>query len=186
MEATTAAAQFPAAMETISTGHWKLSSRAATNDRHCPVSSNNAQGNRFSQHEKETPMSDSYPLPTEPESIVTPLIERFHSGKVSAMMALYDPEAVFIANDGRTITDHTEIAARLERDLRLGLPPKAKARYVFVAGDIAQIVLDRSIDSTGPTANTCTLEARRATSHAAARMDDGGYLIDNNQETAVR
>lgn len=56
-------------------------------------------------------MSDSYPLPTEPEGIVAPLLERFHSGKVSATMALYHPEAVFIANDRRTITDHTEIAA---------------------------------------------------------------------------
>jgi hypothetical protein len=27
------------------------------------------------------------------------------------MMALYAPEAVFIAKDGRTITDRTEIAA---------------------------------------------------------------------------
>ena len=31
------------------------------------------------------------------------------------MMSLYAPEAVFIAKDGRTITDHTEIAAQLER-----------------------------------------------------------------------
>jgi hypothetical protein len=77
------------------------------------------------------------------------------------MMALYDPEAVFIANDGRTITDHTEIAARLERDLRLGLPLKAKARHVFVAGDIAQIVLDWSIDGTGPHGSELGLTGRK-------------------------
>ena len=82
-------------------------------------------------------MSESFPLPTEAEGVIPSLVERFSSGKVSAMMALCDPEAVFIANDGRTITDHTEIAARLKRDLRLGLPLKAKARHVFVAGDIA-------------------------------------------------
>lgn len=75
-------------------------------------------------------MSYSYPLPTEPEGIVAPLLKRFHSVKVSAITALYDPEAIFIANDGRTITDHTEIAARQERDLRPGLPPKPKARHV--------------------------------------------------------
>jgi quercetin dioxygenase-like cupin family protein len=56
-------------------------------------------------------MSESYSLPTEPEGIVASLVERFNSGKVSAMMGLYAPEAVFIAKDGRTITDHTEIAA---------------------------------------------------------------------------
>ena len=71
-------------------------------------------------------MSDSYPLPTEPEGIVAPLPKRFHSGKVSAIRALYGPEAIFIANEGRTITDHAEIAARLERDLRLGLPRRPR------------------------------------------------------------
>jgi ketosteroid isomerase-like protein len=82
--------------------------------------------------------------------MVATLLERFNSGKVSAMMSLYAPEAVFIAKDGTTITDHTEIAAQLERDLKLGLPLEAKARHVFVADDIAQIVLDWSIDGTGP------------------------------------
>ena len=85
-------------------------------------------------------MSESYSLPTEPEGMVATLLERFNSGKVSAMMSLYAPEAVFIAKDGRTITDHTEIAAQLERDLKLGLPLEARARHVFVADDIAQIV----------------------------------------------
>ena len=37
-------------------------------------------------------MSESYSLPTEPEGVVASLIERFNSGKVSAMMALYEPE----------------------------------------------------------------------------------------------
>ena len=42
-------------------------------------------------------MSESYSLPTEPEGMVATLLERFNSGKVSAMMSLYAPEAVFIA-----------------------------------------------------------------------------------------
>ncbi|HMG64909.1 MAG TPA: hypothetical protein VK599_18345, partial [Streptosporangiaceae bacterium] len=36
------------------------------------------------------------------------------------------------------------------RDLKYGLPLEARARHVFAAGDIAQIVLDWSIDGTGP------------------------------------
>ena len=121
-------------------------------------------------------MSESFSLPTEPEGIVATLLERFNSGKVSAMMSLYAPEAVFIANDGRTITDRTEFAAQLERDLKLGLPLEAKARHVFVGDDIAQIVLDWSIDGTGPDGKHVHLEARPATSCAAARMDSGGTL----------
>lgn len=80
-------------------------------------------------------MSESYSLPTEPEGMVATLLERFNSGKVSAMMSLYAPEAVFIAKDRTTITDHTEIAVQLERDLNLGLPLEAKARHVFVTDE---------------------------------------------------
>src|SRR5262245_24246712 len=88
---------------------------------------------------KEIAMSKSYSLPTEPEGVVPSLIERFNSGKVSAMETLYEG-AVVIADDGRTVTDRAGIAAELERDLSLGLPLEAKARHVFVNGDIAQIV----------------------------------------------
>ena len=95
-------------------------------------------------------MSKSFPLPTEPEGVIPSLIERFNSGKVEAMMALYAPEAVFIANDGRTITDRTEIAAQFQRDMSLGLPLKANVRHVFVGDDTAQIVVDWSIDGKGP------------------------------------
>ena len=131
-------------------------------------------------------MSKSFLLPTQPEGIVASLLERFNSGKVSAMMGLYAPEAVFIANDGRTITDHNEIAAELGRDLKLGLPLVAKARHVFVAGDIAQIVLDWSIDGTGPDGEHVHLEG--SASDIVRRGADGlwRYLIDNPLGTAVR
>ena len=131
-------------------------------------------------------MSDSYPLPTEPEDVIPSLVERFNSGKVSAMMALHAPESVFIANDGRTITDHAEIAARLERDLRLGVPLVAKVRHVFVADDIAQIVVDWSIDGTGPDGERVHLGGTAC--DIVRRGADGcwRYIIDNNQGTAVR
>ena len=131
-------------------------------------------------------MSESFPLPTEPEGVIPSLIERFNSGKVEAMMALHAPESVFIANDGRTITDHAEIAARLEQDLTLGLPLKAKVRHVFVADDIAQIVVDWSIDGTGPDGKQVHLGG--SASDVVRRGADGfwRYLIDNNQGTAVR
>ena len=129
-------------------------------------------------------MSESYSLPTEPEGMVATLLERFNSGKVSAMMSLCAPEAVFIAKDGRTITDHTEIAAQLERDLELGLPLEAKARQVLL--DIAQIALDWSIDGTAPDGKHVHLGG--SASDILRRGADGlwRYLIDNNQGTAAR
>jgi hypothetical protein len=43
------------------------------------------------------------------------LLKRFNSGGISTMMTLYEPQAVLIAKDGRTVTDRTEI----ERDQSL-------------------------------------------------------------------
>ena len=131
-------------------------------------------------------MSESYSLPTKPEDVIPSLIERFNSGKVSAMMALHAPESVFIDNDGQTITDHAEIAARLERDLKLGLPLDAKVRHVFVAHDIAQIVVDWSIDGTRPDGEDVHL--RGTACDIVRRGADGHwrYIIDNSLGTAVR
>ena len=131
-------------------------------------------------------MSKSFPLPTEPEGVIPSLIERFNSGKVEAMMALYAPEAVFIAKDGRTITDRTEIAAQFKRDMSLGLPLKANVRHVFVGDDTAQIVVDWSIDGKGPNGEDVHLGG--SASYIVRRGADGfwRYIIDNNQGTAVR
>src|SRR5215831_18085649 len=94
--------------------------------------------------------------------------------------------AVLIAGDGRTVTDRVEISAELERDLSLGLPLEAKARHVFVNGDIAQIVMDWSIDGTGPDGKHVHVEG--TASDVARRGADGlwRYLIDNRLGTAVR
>jgi ketosteroid isomerase-like protein len=131
-------------------------------------------------------MSDSFPLPTEPEGVIPSLIERFKSGRVSEVMALHEPKSVFVANDGRTITDHAEIAAILKRDIMLGLPVKAIVRHVFVADNIAQIVVDWSIDGTGPDGKHVHLGGSAC--DIVRRGADGRwrYIIDNNQGTAVR
>jgi hypothetical protein len=44
--------------------------------------------------EHETKMPESYALATEPEGVVASLLERFNSGKVSAMLAHLEPAAV--------------------------------------------------------------------------------------------
>ena len=131
-------------------------------------------------------MSKSFPLPTRPEGVIPSLIDRFNSRNVEEMMELYAPEAVFVANDGRTITDRSEIAAQFQRDMNLGLPLKAKVRHVFVGKDTAQIVVDWSIDGKGPDGKDVHLGG--SASDIVRRGADGHwrYIIDNNQGTAVR
>jgi ketosteroid isomerase-like protein len=141
---------------------------------------------RFNTPNRRFLMSESFPLPTEPEGVIPSLVERFNSGKVEVMMALYAPEAVFIANDGRIIRERTEIAAQFRRDMSLGLPLKANVRHVFVGDDTAQIVVDWSIDGKGPDGKDVHLGG--SASDIVRRGVDGfwRYIIDNNQGTAVR
>jgi uncharacterized protein (TIGR02246 family) len=131
-------------------------------------------------------MSESFPLPTEPEGVVPSLIERFKSGKINEVTALFEPQAVFVANDGQTITGHAEIGATLQRNIMLGLPVKTKVRHVFVADDIAQLVVDWSIDGKGPDGKPVHLAG--VACDVVRRGTDGRwrFIIDNNQGTAVR
>ena len=131
-------------------------------------------------------MADSFPLPTKPEGVIPSLVERFNARNVEAMMALYAPEAVFVANDGRIVTDRAEMAAQFQRDMSLGLPLKANVRHVFVGGDTAQIVVDWSIAGKTPDGEQVNLGG--SASDIVRRGADGlwRYIIDNNQGTAVR
>lgn len=134
----------------------------------------------------KTEQMKSFPLPTKPEDVIPSLVERFNSGDVNNQMALYAPEAVFVANDGRLVTDHTEIAAIIGHDIKLGLPLVTNVRHVFVAGDTAQIILDWSIEGTGPDGKEVHLGGSAC--DIVRRGADGfwRYIIDNNQGTAVR
>ncbi|SNT60631.1 Ketosteroid isomerase homolog [Asanoa hainanensis] len=131
-------------------------------------------------------MSDSFLLPTDPEQVVPSLVERFNSGEVSAMLPLYEADAVLVMRDGSTVTGHTAIAGQLEPDLKHGLPLDAKARHVFVAGDLAEIVLDWAIEGTGRDGEHVQFGGTAC--DVLRRGADGfwRYVIDNNQGTAMR
>ena len=102
------------------------------------------------------------------------LRERFNSGKVGAMMTLYEPEAVLIAKDGRTVTDPPRSlpywsvipasACRWRPRREMCSLPAISPRSCWTGQLMAQV----------PTASTCTSEARQAMSCAAALMDSGG------------
>lgn len=124
-------------------------------------------------------MSGSYPLPTEPEGIVAPLLKRFHSGKISAIMPPYDAEAVFITGNEGTITDHTEIAARLERDLAVCLMVKAKVDVCSLPAISPRIVLDCSIGGTGHDGKHVHLGGSASVIMRRAGDRRLRYLIDN-------
>jgi uncharacterized protein (TIGR02246 family) len=131
-------------------------------------------------------MSKSFSLPTKPEDVVPMLTERLASGKVSALIEMFDPQCVFVEDDGRAVIGHAEISSRLERFVEPGIPLVTNMRHIFVGDDIAQLVYDWWIDGTARdgkevhlTGTACDIVRRGA---------DGvwRFIIDNNQGTKVR
>jgi ketosteroid isomerase-like protein len=141
---------------------------------------------QFSQHERETEMSESFSPPARPEDMATALVERFNSGKVGELLPLYEPEAVLVKPDGHPIKGHTDIGADLESYLSFGLPLKVNARHVYTNDNIALIILDWAIDGTGPDGKQVHFHG--SASDVLRRGADGvwRYLIDNNQGTVLR
>ncbi|MGX9425250.1 MULTISPECIES: YybH family protein [Bradyrhizobium] len=131
-------------------------------------------------------MSESFPLPTEPEGVVPSLIERLNSGKVSALIEMFDPKCVFVEDDGRTVTGHADITVRLERFVEPGVPLVTKVRHIFVADDIAQLVYDWWIDGTGRDGKEVHLKGTAC--DIVRRGADGRwrFIIDNNQGAVLR
>jgi ketosteroid isomerase-like protein len=131
-------------------------------------------------------MPESFPLPTKPEAVVPSLIERLNSGKVSALIELFDPKCVFVEDDGRTVTGHADISVRLERFVEPGVPLVTKMRHVFVGDDTAQLVYDWWIEGMGRDGKEVRLNG---TACDIVRRGSDGYwrfIIDNNQGTKVR
>jgi len=128
----------------------------------------------------------TFPLPTRPEDVIPSLVERFNSGDINNQMALYEPGAVFVAEDGRLVTDREEISAIIGRDIVLGLSLKTNVRHIFSTEDVAQIILDWSIEGTGPDGQEVKLGGNAC--DIVRRGADGfwRYIIDNNQGTAIR
>jgi ketosteroid isomerase-like protein len=131
-------------------------------------------------------MSSAFTRPTEPEGLTASLLERFNTGEVSAMMGLYEEGAVFVTNSGEPVTDPAEIERHLEGFMSFGLPMKANARHVYVAGDVALIVLDWEVEGTGPDGSHVHLKG--SATDVAHRGADGfwRYAIDNPYGTRFR
>lgn len=128
----------------------------------------------------------TFPLPTRPEDVIPSLVERFNSGDINNQMALYEPGAVFVADDGRLVTDREEISAIIGHDIALGLSLKTNVRHIFATEDVAQIILDWFIEGTGPDGQQVRLGGNAC--DIVRRGADGfwRYIIDNNKGTAIR
>lgn len=131
-------------------------------------------------------MTPIYPLPRAPEDIVPALLKHLNSLDTEIMLHFYDSEAMLVDAAGVPQVGRDAIRKELTKYFSLGLQMQITARHIFVAGDIASLVLDWSYQGTASDGSAVNIVA---TANDIARRGADGYwryLIDNPFGTAVR
>jgi len=107
----------------------------------------------------------------------------FNSGAPDAVERVYEPGGVLVARPGVPVTG-PERAAANARLQALGVPIEVRPRHVYVADDIALLVVDWVIEGIGPDGDPVHVAG---TATDVARRDPDGtwrYVIDNPWGTA--
>ncbi|MFE3455373.1 YybH family protein [Nonomuraea sp. NPDC059194] len=110
-------------------------------------------------------------------------VAAFNTGDVNAVEQVYEDLAVLVPAPGQPMTGQARAAATRHL-LSLGLPIQAKPRHVYVADDIALLIVDWTIHGTAPDGTDVHLEG--TATDVARRGPDGRwrYVIDNPFGTA--
>lgn len=124
-------------------------------------------------------MTAKFALPTVPEDIVPALLAHLNSLDVETMLGFYDPHAMIIDAAGKPHVGREAIGAELAKYFSLGLQMSITQRHLFVAGDIASLILDWSYVGTARDGSQVNMVA--TATDIARRGADGcwRYLIDN-------
>lgn len=107
----------------------------------------------------------------------------FNSGDPAAVEAVYEDPGVLVPEPGRPVVGADRAAANA-RFQGLGLPVDVRPRHVYVADDIALLIVDWSIRGRGPDGSD--VDICGTATDVARRGVDGKwrYVIDNPFGTA--
>ncbi len=124
-------------------------------------------------------MTQKFALATKPEGIVPALLLHLNSLDVETMLGFYDPDGMIIDATGRAHVGREAIGAELAKYFSLGLQMSITQRHMFVADDIASLILDWSYIGTARDGTEINMVA--TATDIARRGGDGlwRYLIDN-------
>jgi len=103
----------------------------------------------------------------------------FADGDLDSAVALYEPEAAFVAQPGAVVTGTEAIREALSGFLALEPMFDLEVRKVFRAGDIALGFDDWTLTGTGPDGETISMSGQTTT--VLRQQADGSWLfvIDN-------
>nr|CTQ89704.1 conserved hypothetical protein [Kibdelosporangium sp. MJ126-NF4] len=110
-------------------------------------------------------------------------MDAFNRGDAAAIDEMFEEHGVLVPAPGQAMAGDARRAAQ-QHLLGFGLPMKATTRQIYVAGDIALILVDWSIQGTTP--NGDEVDMKGTSTDIARRGADGTwrYVIDNPFGTA--
>jgi len=97
-----------------------------------------------------------------------------NSRKIEAVLALYEPNAVLIGQDGTERRGVAAIREELAALLALGGTLEAKNRHALILGDIALLSADWRLETTTPDGAPLVVGGR--TAEVVRRQPDGRWL----------
>jgi ketosteroid isomerase-like protein len=127
---------------------------------------------------------DSVGLTDDPGEHPRIFARAFNTGDATLVEQVYEPGGILVPAPGRPVTGPDRAAAN-RRFLALGLPIDVRPRQVYVAGDIALLLVDWTIDGEGADGRRVHLGG--TATDVARRGPDGRwrYVIDNPFGTAT-
>lgn len=130
------------------------------------------------------PADGDLPLAGSPEQQPHVFAAAFNTGDPDAIERVYEQAGVLVSSPGVPTTGADRRAANA-RMASLGLPIEVRPRHVYVAEDIALLIVDWTIAGTTPDGEEVDIQG---TATDVARRDAEGtwrYIIDNPFGTAT-
>ncbi|HXV20966.1 MAG TPA: nuclear transport factor 2 family protein [Desulfuromonadales bacterium] len=121
-----------------------------------------------------------------PEEVDKLFAQAFSAGDLQALVALYEPDATLVPQQGQTVTGTAAIREALQGFLSLCGEFRIEVKSVIPAGDLALVRSDWSLVGTAP--GGCLIDLAGRGVEVVRRQPDGTwlYVIDNpfggNQE----
>lgn len=114
-----------------------------------------------------------------PEEVASLLGQAFNAGDLESILALYEPEAAFVAQPGETVTGTEALRETFGGFLALKPTFELEVKKVFRAGDVALSFVDWTLTGTGPDGETISMSVQG--SDVLREQQDGHWLfvIDN-------
>jgi uncharacterized protein (TIGR02246 family) len=118
-------------------------------------------------------MSDS-----RPEDVIRDFAVRLNEGDVAGALALYEPDAAFVPEPGRTVQGTPAIRGALERFVALEPTLSGEIQGVRMGGDVALVINRWSLRGHGPDG---PVEMGGTSADVLRRQPDGSWrvLIDD-------